>query len=209
MAALWERFLARDAGFPEEGPEGFEPLAEEIRGEALGEFFDRYLRSTAELDFADPLRSFGLTLEPVEDASVGDEGLKGTVAAPTKIADAVAHESRLGARLKEEAGRLRTLVVFAGTPAYEAGLNAGDELVAVDGVRLGASGLAALLRARDVGEELEVAVLRRQELVTLRVRLGEHPAPKLVLREVPEPDATQKALLEGWLWSTAPAGVSA
>ena len=55
--------------------------------------------------------------------------------------------------------------------AWRAGVNAGDELIALDGVRIG-SGLNTLLRRYSPGDEVDLTLFRDGALKTLEVTLG-------------------------------------
>lgn len=61
LRLAWERF--GDGGFT---AEGFEALAAEVAGEDLAAFFDRALRTTEELDYAEALDFLGLRFAPAE-----------------------------------------------------------------------------------------------------------------------------------------------
>jgi predicted metalloprotease with PDZ domain len=204
MRLLWERYGRPDVGFPEPTEEGIRRLAEEVAGGSLVEFFEAYVHGTAELGFDRYLAAAGLRVRrSAAKAAGGDPGagepLAGTAAAPTRIADAAAQETRLGVRTQEAGGRLRVTHVLAGTPAYEAGLNAGDEILALDGFRVGQAELRKRLAEREAGEQVDLALFRRDELMTLQLRLA-HPAPPRVqVVQVPEPSAEQRAVYRGWL----------
>ncbi len=197
MRLLWERYGSRDVGFPENTREGIQALAEEVAGGDLGEFFDVYLRGTAELEYDRHLEVVGLRLERAEGSAEGS-GLAGAQAAPNHPGDVVAQETRLGVRTREQEGRLKVTHVLEGTAAFDAGLNAGDEIAAVAGRRTGAAELERLLHEREEGE-LEIAAFRRGELLRFRVPLGPHPAPKLRLARLPDASPEQRAALADWL----------
>jgi hypothetical protein len=66
--------------------------------------------------------------------------------------------------------------VLPGTPAEEAGLEAGDEITDVHGrVITSPSDVVEAVSAREPGDEIEIAVLRDARPVTVRARLGERP----------------------------------
>ena len=87
MRLAWERFL--ESGFT---TEEFEALAAEVAGEDLGDFFDRALRSTDELDFAPALQWLGLRFAPQEPgtappAPAQEPEAEGVTAAPREPAE--------------------------------------------------------------------------------------------------------------------------
>ncbi|QNM82880.1 M61 family metallopeptidase [Sphingomonas sabuli] len=82
------------------------------------------------------------------------------------------------------------------SPAWVAGLGAGDTLVAIDGKPVGK--IEDLLAGRKPGDVVTVSYLRRDETMEKRVTLGTtRGAPKVV--PVTAPTAAQKALFERWL----------
>jgi predicted metalloprotease with PDZ domain len=191
MRVLWSRFGEPGAGFPEGE---VERVASEVAGEDLAPWFDRWLRSTEELDLDAGLAAAGLRLVPGDAA----EGRKG--AAAVKAGETGARpDLQVGLRFKEEGGRAVVSQVLAGMPAYRAGANAGDELVALDGLRVTPQTLPARLAERRAGDRVALTVFRRDELVTLEITLEE--APPSVFRVVPveAPSTEQEAVRADWL----------
>jgi predicted metalloprotease with PDZ domain len=137
MRRLWTEFGARDVGFPEGE---VERIAGEVAGTDLRAFFDLALRGTAELPFDEILSAAGLTLRPAHE----------TAPAPFPAADPRT-EVHTGLQFKPEGGRNLVSHVLAGTPAQRAGLNPGDELVALDGVRITPETLPVRLAERRAG----------------------------------------------------------
>ncbi len=175
MRLLWHRFGTRGVGYPEGA---VECAAEEVCAVPLGDFFDRYLRSTAELNYADEFAAVGLILTPRTEAG----------------------EVQLGVQVREEAGRVRVTQVLADTPAARGGLNAGDELVALDGLRVNAKAVAARLAERTPGQQIQVTIFRRDELLTLNVTPEPAAACPLQLKRTPTPSAVQEATYRSWLY---------
>ena len=62
------------------------------------------------------------------------------------------------------------------SPAEEAGVSPGDELVALDGLRVPAGGLDTMLRRYRVRDAVRLAVFRGDELLTLDLTFA--PAPE-------------------------------
>ncbi|CAN5756224.1 PDZ domain-containing protein [soil metagenome] len=198
MRLLWERYGALDIGFPEDPAEGIRALAEKVLGTSLSDFFARYIDGTDELDFDSALATAGLRIEEKDDGTTAGEGLSGTAAAPARPTDAVVQETRLGIRTSGGGGA-RVTHALNGTPAHAAGVNAGDEIIAVDGLRVDSAKLPARLRHRPSGEMVSLAIFRRDELMTIEVALGEVPAPKLRLVPLKERDDASQAVHDSWL----------
>jgi putative serine protease PepD len=66
--------------------------------------------------------------------------------------------------------------VEAGTPAAAAGLEEGDIVIAVEGAAIdGGAGLVAAVRDQEPGDELEIQILRGNEVMTITVVLTDRP----------------------------------
>ena len=187
LRVLWERYGLRDVGFPEEG---IQDVVAEVCGDRLDAFFDLALRSTGELDFDGPLAAAGLELA-APPATPGPGGSPPGAPGGTPLTT--------GIRTKEEAGRSLVATVVAGGPGHRAGVNAGDEMVALDGLRVNARDLQTRIMEREAGDVVQLTVFRRDELLTLPLRLERVPPIRPVLRRVQEPTALQAEIFCSWL----------
>ena len=183
MRALHQDFFSRGRNYT---AEDFQRAAERAAGGGLEDFFRRSVRGREELDYDAALAWAGLRLDTASDAA----GRPAPVAA------------HLGAALEEKEGRLTVKNVPAGTPAYEQGLSAFDEIVAVDGYRATLDFLNDRLAARRPGEQLALTVFRRDELRRLDIRLGGRAAA--VYRIVPVAGATEQQRRNYQSWLGAP-----
>jgi len=179
MRAAWSRFS---------GARGFESnefraLASEIAGEDLSEWFAAYVDGTDELDYSNLCEWFGLELK----SRNGDPSGNGDKSA------------WLGIVTSDSSGRLVIDQVRRGSPAWDAGLNAEDELIAFDDYRIPPGGLKERLEHYQPGESVKVLVARRGKLESIPLAFGETPPKpwRVAVRE----DATeeQRAHLEAWL----------
>jgi predicted metalloprotease with PDZ domain len=86
--------------------------------------------------------------------------------------------------------------VAEGSPAQQAGIGAGDEIVAFDGFR---SEMTKRLSRATPGQALRVSLFRMDELLDVQVTLAHAPRDTAVF--VPDPAATeqQRELRRGWL----------
>jgi predicted metalloprotease with PDZ domain len=212
MRLLWERHGSVDTGFPEGAVEA---LAEEVAGTELRGFFDLALRSTGELDYAAAFAAAGLELvaprppggpaTPVGPMGPGPVRFAGPAGAPVSAPAPQAWESHTGLTLSGGGTQLVVANVLTGSAAWRAGVNAGDELVALDGFRiLGPDWLNARLVERQQGSEATLTVFRRDELINLQLPVVTGPPPRWMVR--PRPDATpeQQAVLQHWLRTVVP-----
>jgi len=164
------------------GERGFTPgeiraAAEQVAGVPLTEFFRHTLESTGELDYSEALEWFGLRFRPEPGSG----------------------KAWLGAHTKNEAGRLMVTRVPRGTPAYEGGLSADDEIVAIGGFRVRADELAKRLENYRPGERVSVLVARREKLMEIAVTPGAEPGNAWRLEADPRATAQQRMHLDQWL----------
>lgn len=143
-------------------------------------FFDRYVRGTAEYPLEEALEHVGLRLARDADDEVGP---RATLGIALRDADALAEVSR----------------VDADGPAFIAGLNVGDRVVALDGVALRAGDLDDRLEACSPGESVLVTFLRHDVLHELAVELGERPAGAWKVERMDDATDAQRAAFEAWL----------
>lgn len=178
LRAAWERF-AGERGFAETE---LRALAGEIAGRDLEAFFRHAVDGTGALDYAPALDWFGLRFAPAEEQPAPGE------AKPKK--------GWLGARF--EAGGLAVAEVRRGSPGWEAGLSPGDELVAIDGLRVRADGLDARLEAYPPGTPARLLVARRLRMTELAVVFGAEPAARWKLES--DPAAAPEAVARRQAW---------
>ena len=165
----------------------FRAVVEQASGVELDAFFTRALDTTEELDIQPALDYWGLEWKP-EDKKVAAEpylGLKTTAADPRMVEN-----------------------VAAGSPAARGGVSPGDELLAIDGVRVPTTGPASILKYLKVGGSYPVLVARGGRVVERTVTLSDQPAPKRSLK-VKTGEGVQSKRIEAWLGKDSKARESA
>ncbi len=147
-------------------------------GLELGELFDTLVRQPGEIDVAATFRHAGLHVDrgPRNDSTAS-----------------------LGIRTRAEGGRLYVSSTLRGTAAHLAGIDAGDELLAVDGKRVDGTGLDSALFGKHVGDVVPVLLTRDTRVRSVDVTLDRPRLDKIKL--VPMKDATeaQLSLRHAWL----------
>ena len=180
MRALWERygrdFYSADGGGRGVTDADVEDLFEEISGLKLKRLLARWVRGTDDLPLAKLLAPFAVTLS--DDRS-----------------DA---RPSLNVRTVRDGADCRLANVHEGGPAHRAGLSANDLLVAIDGLRVSATNLDALLARYRNGDTIAVHAFRRDELMQFSVKLAPDAAPKTVLVAESKPAAAVR-LRTAWL----------
>lgn len=187
VRALWLRHGLTGIGVEEDG---IERLAEEVTGLKLRRTFDEWLRSTRELPLRALLARHGAEMNLRAAESSSDKGGK---RAGSKNISGLA---MLGIRARLENADSEVTHVLEGGAAQEAGIAAGDVIVAVEGLRPGRAGLDAALAKRRAGERVTIHAFRRDELMSFEVRLKRAEADTCVLAESP---GARRRLLDRWL----------
>jgi len=88
--------------------------------------------------------------------------------------------------------------VYAGTPAYDQGLNTGDQIVALDNVRVTRDSFNARLAEKKPGDVLNLTIFRFDELSTLLIKLGARSDSYRIV-PLPSPTEAQRRMLRSWL----------
>ena len=215
------------ANFAQSGytPDDFRKTAGEVAGEDLADWFKRAIDQTDELDFSD-LAAVGLEFasesKEAEEKQAGESNESGDGSAangaenptlenkdseksensPTSEKEDDQRESEkkawLGIRASDGGGRLVVTRVTSNSPATEAGLNAGDEIIAINNFRIGSS-LDTRLKQFEVGEEVELLIARRGQLLEISIEIGEQPKRSWKLKRMSEPTDQQRSQRKAWL----------
>ncbi|HLL77762.1 MAG TPA: PDZ domain-containing protein [Pyrinomonadaceae bacterium] len=185
MRRLYADFAKRDRNYT---PEDFQRVAEQTAGASLEEFFRRYVRGREELDYNAALSAVGLQLL----TTAGDTPQQQR------------QRAYLGATLRQDGDRLTVTNVPAGTPAYDQGLYAADQIIAVDGSRATLTFLNARLEEKRPGDELRLTVFRSDELRTVNIKLGGRPEENYRIAPVRQPTPEQTRQYEAWLGAPFP-----
>jgi predicted metalloprotease with PDZ domain len=159
----------------------FRRLAGEVADVDLAPWFAKAVDSTDDLDYSAALEWLGLRFRA--DVPPPDQ--------PEK--------AWLGAKTRNDGGRLVVTEVRRGTPAADAGVNVDDEIVAIGEYRVRPEGWDARMEAYRAGDRVALLVARRERLVRLDVTLGAEP--RRAWRLEPDPGATpgQQQRLQAWL----------
>ena len=175
-----------------------------MTGLALGREFSAWVEGTSRLPLERLLATHGIDMMLREAKGADDKGgvekaadVKKDAANKDdakKAADAAGRVS-LGARVKADGKDIALTHVLEGGSAQEAGLSAGDVIVAIDGVRTSASSLEGLLSARKPGSVMKGHAFRRDEMFECEVRLKRAGSDTCYLAEA----KARSPLLDRWL----------
>ena len=173
---LYWTYGTKEVPVPEDALPG---IVRDIAGVSLDDCFSAWVRGVDPLPLMDVLAKVGLVLErsPRRDGP----------------------PASLGLRLKLESGRALVETVPRGSPAYRAGIDPGDEIIAVANRRLPENRLDLPLHGLSPGTTVPVLISRDAWLRTLDVTLS--PPTLTEAKLVPLPDAPEPARLmyEKWI----------
>lgn len=174
MAIMWQRFGKEEIGFT---PEQLQAVIESVAQVDLSDFFHRYLEQTEELPFDKYLEPFGLQLQATTEETI----------------------PYLGLVVKSEHNQEVIKFVDATSPAALAGIDAGDELLAINNLRVTADQLSDRLKDYQVGDTLKLTLFHQDELRVLPVTLVAPQPNRYHIVPVENPNQIQKDNLTGWL----------
>jgi len=180
MRYLYTEFFKHGRNYT---PADFQKACELTAGASLEQFFSRYVRGREELDYNGALDAAGLELNT--------SGSGEMMVQPAR--------AFLGADLQQAGERLMITHVLAGAPAYEQGLNANDQIVALDGARVTKESFDARIAEKKPGDIIQVTVFRADDLRTFEVKLGSHIDAPYRIQRVANPGQEQKQIYESWL----------
>jgi predicted metalloprotease with PDZ domain len=173
-------------------PEDFQKTCELMAGASLEQFFARHVRGRDDLEavYNQMLAGAGLRLEQA-GLGIGADG-------PDRP---VRMKGFLGADLEEKPDGDLILIksVRAGSPAYEQGLNAKDQIIALDGARVNKETFETLIAAKRPGDTVRLTVFRFDDLRTLDIRLGGRIDAPYRIAPLPNASAEQKRIYRAWL----------
>ncbi|MEH1827586.1 MAG: M61 family metallopeptidase [Nostoc sp.] len=173
MLKMWQQFGQDEIGYT---PEQLQEVIESVAGIDLTDFFKRYIDSTEDLPFNQYLETFGLQL-------VADQQ----------------EEPYLGVRINTENAREIIKLVETASPAQVGGIDAGDELLAIDGIKLAAGGLSDRLKDYQPNDTIQVAVFHQDELRTYSITLASPCSTRYQVKPVEHPNSKQQQNFAGWL----------
>lgn len=176
MRQLWQEFGQGEAGETGFTPGDLKRTIESVAEFDLTSFFGKYVDGLTDLPFQAALADFGLQLE-------------------SNLSPFPTH----GARLALEQGKTLVKYVASNSPAEQAGLDAGDELVAIDGLRTNPDLIHDRLQTSQPGDCLEVTFFHQDELLQTVLVLGEPEATQYTIVPLKDPTEAQQKRFYGWL----------
>jgi predicted metalloprotease with PDZ domain len=182
LAHLWREYGAPERPVPESA---MQKIFEDVASVPLGDLFDAWIRSPAEIDFAPILARVGLTVERPQRAD--------------------GPSCSLGARLRSDGSRTVVASVLRNSAASRAGIDAGDEILGVGGARVDGANIETALRGRASGDIVDIVLARDARLITKRAVLDPPRNDRVKLTARSDADPAAKAAFTSWLGRSHPA----
>lgn len=177
---LYDEFSKKGRNYT---PEDFQKATELAAGTSLEDFFAKYVRGEAEIDYDGILKGVGLQLA---------------------VDDSAKDRAYIGADLTEDSTGLKIRSIPADTPAYIQGLNSGDQIVAIDGYRASNAFLQTYIGERKPNDTIRLTLFRFDKLRDVTFRLGANPRRELTILPVGSPTEEQRRLYREYLLSELP-----
>ncbi|MBP9110614.1 MAG: M61 family metallopeptidase, partial [Pyrinomonadaceae bacterium] len=174
MRYLWAEFFKKNRNFT---PEDYQKVSEMMAGKSLDDFFAKYVRGREDIDYDSIVNPFGLQM---------------------KVTTPNANRAYIGADTVEENGRLNIRTVPANTPAYEQGLNTGDQIVAMDGYRASTAFLTSYLNEKKPNDKVKLSIFRFDKLSEMTFTLGSNDRREYSFATVAEPTEAQQKLYRSY-----------
>jgi len=173
MRLFYERSAQPNPGFLDEE---VAPWIEEVAGVSVDDFLAAYVDGLEPLPLEETFAWYGLTLEGKHD----EDEEKGPGAS-------------LGIKTSANMGRAKVTYVSEEGAGLLGGLQAFDEIIAMDGFQVNNKTLGDRLRMKRPGDVVTVTVFRRERLKELEITLGERPFDSYVLKASETATAEEKA----------------
>lgn len=151
-------------------------ILKNISGTSYEKWWQEYVNSPIRLDFDTMLEQAGLQVGYADDAK---------------------SEPFIGVTL--ESNRLILSRVLRNGPAWHAGIVLGDEIVAINGLKVTAEGFESRIKDFKAGDKINITLFSNDKLKERELTLGEQQSGKLVISSVDEPSNAQKAFFTAWL----------
>lgn len=173
LKTMYDDYKRTGAGFTNER---VKEICEGFCAKSFGEFWEKYVYGTNELPLNDYLNACGLELRNENEEKF----------------------TSLDIEVKNDDGKLIVSKVFAGGSAYESGINARDELIAIDNIRISNDSLDKVVNNYEAGDTAEALVSRSGLLKKIEIKFL-RPLPKFKITELEKKTTEQQKNLSAWL----------
>lgn len=177
MRTMYKRFPLSGEGYT---LKDFKSVVEEFTGASLQNFFDNFIFGTKPLPWEESFLTAGIELSPKDSMKKPWVGIT-----PSEVGE-----------------RIRINNVVTGSPAEDAGIEVGDELLALNGYRIKATDFIGRINEMKIGDTFTITVFRNDKLRDFHIKIGSTPVPTYTVSKIKNPTPEQKSIFESWLKTT-------
>ena len=189
MRYLWINFGKKSIGLAEGQ---IETIVSEVSGVNFNEFFEKHLYGVEELPLDELLSEFGITYNLRPTTSVDDKG--------GNVKENGSNQSvSIGARFADNNLGAKITQVFNNESAEQAGLSAGDIIIAINDLKTTKSNINITIDSYSVGDELMIHAFRRDELKLFKLTLNAAELTTCYLQANEQINSEQKTNKNSWL----------
>ncbi|MFC3193071.1 M61 family metallopeptidase [Marinicella sediminis] len=153
-------------------------VLKDITGQDMQKFWSTHVEGTGDIDFDELLAFYGL--HKVNTASDSEPA------------------SWMGAELETQGGLLQVKTVDRDGPAWLAGLTAGDQLIAINDLRLDEKNWSQRVSELSIGQSHEVHYFSAGRLRTTTLTPASDPHPDFSIEPVKKPTREQQRRFKAW-----------
>lgn len=171
MRKMYAEFPLSKGGYTNED---FIRISEELAGKDLKSFFNSYVFGVDTLDWNKYLNYAGLNVDVSYDAEKPFHGLS----------------------TREQQDRLYVTNIVPNSPAYFAGFDINDEIIALNGYRVRQSNFNNRISDMKDGDEITLTVMREDKLKEIKLTLKDQKQAKYKVEKIKDPDELQVRIFE-------------
>lgn len=158
----------------------FKKVVESVAGTKFDDFWNKYVNGTEKINYNEFFQKIGIKL-------VNINGITPAI--------------NLGITTQTLNGKFTIKNIKNGFCAYECGLNANDELLAIDNFRINTDAeIDLIINRKKIGDNIQVLVSRNGTIKTINVKLAADISVKYRLIRLPNPTPEQQFLCNKWLY---------
>ncbi len=188
MRVLWGDYLKSGRGIEDNK---IQQIISTVAGADISEFLDELINKRISLPLEELLEFISISLQFRESAGQLDKGGKEIKELPACSLGVVVNESEAG---------LQVVSIKENSAAQQAGISAGDTLIAINGLKVNMKSYQQWLKVSVVGSKHQITSFRRDELMHFEVELLKPEKDTAVLRVI---DLSSHSL-NHWLQSRKP-----
>jgi predicted metalloprotease with PDZ domain len=156
----------------------FQKMAEEISGVSLDDFFNAYVYGTAPLDNERFLHFAGIGLVEINKQM---------------------SSRAIGITLEQVEGNMEIAAIKKGSSAYENGLSVGDEIIAIDGVRVNLNNIQSVVDQFEINDTVKVLIARDGLVEEKEVEIRRNDAVAYTYEMLDNKTRKQHTVYNKWL----------